>query len=228
MKRVLVWAETSMLILAIGLTGISFSEEQTKEKAPQKALSSSGHGKTTEKANTRVEKTDTEVVAKVNGADITFHELVVEMNQIAPSFIKDPTQRTPEIDKKVKETALGFLVFRELAVQEAVRRGIKATPSAVEETRKQLEQSLGSEDNYRKYLQEMGLTEASLGRLLKRDILFNQIIAKEIFQKAKANNKAAIEKRKKQWEKDLKKKAKIEILLPKVEKEMLENAHKGK
>ena len=164
--------------------------------------------------------------ASASNTDITMHELILEMNQIGPLFIKDPGQRTPEVDKKVRETAIDILVFRELAVQEAVRQGIKAKPSAVEEARKQLKQDLGSEDNYRNYLQKMALTEESLGRMLKRDILFNKITAKEIFQKAKANDKIAIEKRKKQWETGLKKKAKIAILLPDVEEKIIEDPHK--
>jgi len=206
MKKISALAVAGILILSIGLAGISFAKDQPKGKAA---------GTTADKSRKNVEKTDAEVVARVNGTDITMHELNFEMNLIGPSIIKDPKKRTPELDKKVRDTALSILVFRELAVQEAVRQGMTVQSTAVEEARKQLKQKLGSESNYNNYLQKTGLTEASLGRLLKKDILFNQITQKEIFQKVKANDAKAIEKRKTQWEKSLKKKAKIEILLPK-------------
>ena len=210
MKKI--WVGTSFLVLSLGLAGISFAKDQTTEKMSEKTLPPLEHAKTTEKSEKKVEMTDNAVVASVNGTNITMHELILEMNQIGPSFIKDPRQRTPEVDRQVKQTAIDILIFRELAVQEAVRQGIKVKPSAVEEARKQLKQNFGSEDNYKNYLQKMNLTEESLGRMLKRDILFNQITAKEIFQKAKGNDKVAIEKRKGQWERALKKKAKIVIL----------------
>jgi hypothetical protein len=228
MKRIVAWAGIGTLVAAISLTGTAFPEEQTKETAPKKAETSSSQQQKVVGPGKGDQKQGDVVIATVNGNAITMRELILEMNQIGPSLIKDPKQKSPETDKKVKETALGILVFRELAVQEAVRQGIKAHPSAVGEARILLKHNLGSEDNYKKYLQKMDLTEESLGRMLKRDILFTQITTREIFQKAKANDKAAIEKRKKQWEKSLKKKAKIEILLPPAEKEMPEEPHKGK
>ncbi len=211
MKKISALAGAGILILSIGLAGISFAKDQTTGKTVGKTPPASA----AEKSNKKVGKTGNEVVARVNGTDITMHELNFEMNLIGPSIIKDPKKRTPELDKKVRDTAMGILVFKELAVQEAVRQGMKVKPAAVEEARKQLKLKLGSENNYRDYLQKTGLTEAAMGRLLEKDILFNQITQKEIFQKVKANDGQAIEKRKVQWEKGLRKKAKIEILLPK-------------
>lgn len=240
MKKIYVWAGTGIFMLAIGLTGISCSREQGKEqikgnardkamlpelqeKAPEKELPSTGHGKAAEGP----EKTSM-VVAKVNGIAITMNELLGEMNLIAPQFIKNARERTPEIDNKVKEFAFDILIFRELAAQEATKQGIKIGPDAVAEGRNQFRTKLGSDEKYRKYLEKMGLTEESLNAKIEKNKLFEAIVAKEVFQKAKANDKAAIEKRKEQWERDLKKEAKIEILLPKVEKQIIEDAHKGK
>jgi hypothetical protein len=226
MKRI--WAGTCVLMLAFGLTGVAFPEGQTKERAPKKEASSSAQR---QKVAGSVKGSDTQkrlVVAKVNETEITMNELVSEMDMVEPQLMKGATQRTPETEKKLKETALDNLIFRELAAEEAFRQRINIKPEAIAEAKGQLKASLGSEENYRKYLEKMGYTEESLNRQIEKDKLFAVIAEKEIFQKAKANDKADIEKRKEQWEKALKKKAKIKIFLPRVEQEMLEKAHKGK
>ncbi len=224
MKRIYVLTATGMLLF--GLVAAAFPQEQTKENQTKKTPSSS-QGQKAEESGKDIEQQKKIAVARVNRTDITMNDLLIEMNIIAPRFIKDPGQRTPETDKKVKETALNILIFRELAVQEAVRRGIKIKPDVIAAEKSQIKKNLGSEDNYRKYLEKMSYTEDALSKQIEKDKLFEAIISKEVFQKVKSTDAAAIEKRKEQWEKSLKKKAKIEILLPKVEKEMLENMHKG-
>jgi hypothetical protein len=228
MKRIFLWAGACVLILTFGLRGISFSEDQTDKKAAGKTTPAAVKGETTGAPGKDSKKFDKEVIAKINGTDILMHDLIVEMKQIAPQFIKDETQKTVENVRKVKETALGILIFRELAIQEAGRQGMIIKTGAVDEARKKLKQNLGSEDNYRKYLLKLGLTEKTLSRMLKRDILFRQITEKEIFQKAKPNDANAIENRKKQWENGLENNAKIEIMLSEVEKKIKEEAQKKK
>lgn len=244
MKKISFWIETAILILAVGLTGFACSREQAKEQgkeqqrvippqspapATEKAMPSPDHGKAAEEPKkTAVKQTVRKrlVIARVNGSDITLSELIGEMNAIRPQFIKDAAQKTPENVARMKDAALGILIFRELAAQEAVRQGMKVKPEVIAESTKQLRTNLGSEDNYRKFLEKTGYTDKSLKRQIERDKLFEMIASKEIFQKAKANDQAAIEKRKNEWEKGLKKNAKIEIFLAEVDKEIREQAKK--
>src|SRR5512140_3219291 len=138
MKRILVLTGACILVFAIGFRGTAFSDEPKKDKAP---------GNTEKKIDLspqEVEKQKKMAVARVNKTDITVNELLGEMNMIAPRIIKEAGQKTPEVDKKVKETALNILIFRELAAQEALRQGIKIKPEAVAEIRNQLRKSLGS------------------------------------------------------------------------------------
>jgi hypothetical protein len=72
------------------------------------------------------------VVARVNGVGITLNDLIVRMNKIASDYIPQSHERAPEIDQKVKQEALDILLFRELAVQEAVRQGMTVPHETVE------------------------------------------------------------------------------------------------
>jgi parvulin-like peptidyl-prolyl isomerase len=171
------------VIMTLALSGLSCTRDKT-EKGGKPPVPPE-HGKVVEKYKESVEESKKVVAAKVNGTDIRMNELVALMNRIAPKYITDMQKRTPEIDEKVKKEALDILIFRELAVQEAARQGMKVRPEAVDETMKKLKTGLGSEEAYRKYLERSDVTEESLRKQIEKDTLFNMISAKEIIQKVK-------------------------------------------
>ncbi len=246
MKKIYLWAGTVILALAFSLTGISCSREQAKEKASAKAPEQAAlpapkeavpgqtmlppdHGKMPEKPETAGNiPAQNAVIARVNGTDITMNDLSSEMKMIGPQVISDAAQRTPENVRKLRKMALDILIFRELATQEAARQGLKVRKEAVDEADRQLRIKLGSDDNYRKFLQMSGYTEGAMRKRLEKDLLFEMITDQEIFKKAGSNDQAAIEKRKEAWENSLKKTAKVELLSPEVEKEYKEEARKEK
>jgi len=213
MKRRIIRWTIGIVMTAITLTGVSC----TKEKAGKKetAKTPPGHEKMVEGYKKGVEESKGVVVAKVNGAEITMRDLIERMNQIAPQYAKDPRDLTPELDQKVRKEAFDILIFRELAVQEAVRQGLKVPPGEIDEVLKNIKANAGSQDAYKGYLGRAGLNEESLRKQIGRNLLFDMVVDTEIFRKAKGegNREQAIEKRKRQWEAELKKKAKIEIIL---------------
>ena len=174
-----------MLLLTIGLTGISCSKEKTAEKTappPEDAKTIAENKRSGEEAKKIV-------VAKVNGAELTMKELIDMMNQIAPRYLKDPAKRSPEIDSKVRKEALDTLVFRELAFQEAIRQGMKVKPEDVDATIRKLKTKFDSENTYKEYLVKSGLTEASLRKQVERDQLIEMINTKEVLLKTKVDEK---------------------------------------
>ena len=166
------------------------------------------------------------VVARVNGAAITLKDLVNRMNQFASVYIPEDHQRTPEIDQAVKQEALDILIFRELAIQEAVRQGIKIPPDALDQFIGNLKKEMGSEEAYHDYLKKTDSTEESLKKEFERNQLFDMIASKEIYLQAGKDNDTSVEKRKQEWEAELKKNAKIEILLEEAEKKLREGVEK--
>jgi parvulin-like peptidyl-prolyl isomerase len=172
-------------LLSIVLAGASCS----REKAADKPAVPPGHQKMVEEYKKGIDKSKSITIAKVNGVDITMNDLINKMNQIAPKYMKDVRQRTPEIDKKVKEEALDTLVFMELAIQKAGRLGMKADPRAVDERVKNLKARLRTEEAYRTFLERTRQTEESVRKQAERDTVFEMIAGKEIFQKIRLDDK---------------------------------------
>jgi len=136
-----------------------------------------------------IEESKKVLVARINGADITMYSLVKEMNAVAPDFVPAGKPATREITAKVKKKALDNLIFKELAVQEAIRQGMTVNPGAVEAVIIKVRTQAGSEEAYKKYLDERNLNEDTLRKAIERSHLFEMITAKEIFDKIKVQNK---------------------------------------
>ena len=129
------------------------------------------------------------VAARVNSSDITMYDLVKEMNAIAPKYAAAGQPTTPEITAKVKKKALDKLIFRELAIQEARKKGMKVKPEAVEDVINKVKAQAGSEEAYKKYLEGRNLSEDALRKSVERGHLLEMITAREIFDKIKVDDK---------------------------------------
>ena len=186
--------------------------------------------------------------AKVNGEAITVFALLREMNAIAPQYMAAGAQKTPELDEKIRADALNTLIFQEMAVQEARKRGMKVSPEVIDREMENIKAKTGPGDAFQEFLARNGLTEKELRKTIEQDALFEMIAAQEIdakititdaalrerYKKEKAGLKdpahrkmtfeesrgmleqkaraEAAEKRMREWEKELKKNARIEII----------------
>lgn len=130
------------------------------------------------------------VVARVNGAEITVYFLVREMNAIAPKFVAHGQPTTPELTTKIKKEALNNLIFKELAVQKAINEGIRIKPEAVEDVISKMKAQAGSDEAYKKYLEQINVNEDDLRKIIERSRLFESITAMEIYEKIKVDDKA--------------------------------------
>ena len=136
-----------------------------------------------------VEESQRIVIARVNGAEITMYQLVKEMNAVLPRFVPQGQQVTPEITAKVKKKSLDNLIFKELAVQEAVREGFKVKPETIEDVVRKVKAQAGSDEDYKKYLAERNLDENGLRKAVEKSHLYEGITAREIFDKIKVDEK---------------------------------------
>jgi hypothetical protein len=186
--------------------------------------------------------------ALVNGEAITMFSLLREMNTIAPHYVTGGQQPSAELNVKISHDALNVLVFQELAVQEAKKRGMKAAPDIIEREIARIKANAGSETAFQKYLGDNGLSESELRQVIAHDALFEMIAAREVdaritvtqeelrerYNKEKSGLKDAAhrqmtfeeakglleqrirteagEKRMREWEKELRKNARIEIV----------------
>ncbi len=191
---------TLTILLAFALAGISCSKQKAADKevprlTPEQAKQ---HEKMLEERNKSIEASKKNTVAKVNGVAITMYDLISEMNAVAPQFIKPGQKKDEQIDAKVRKAALDRLVFRELAVQEATRQGMKVAPENVSSALKKIKESFKTEDAYRDNLKKSGITEEELKKQLERNMIVDMITEKEIFDKVKVDPKQV----KKVYEKD--------------------------
>jgi hypothetical protein len=214
------------MLMIIAITSFSCAHGNPEKK--KMTVATTDHEETNKQYLKGVEESKKHVVARVNGVEITLYRLIDRMNQIAPNLLRSH-ERTPGIDDWVKREALSILIFRELAIQEAVRLGIKAPPEQIDETLEKIKATAGSEDEFKKFLNTTGKTEESLRKDIGRNLLFDMIIEQEVVSHAKKGGRGdtSAELRRVEWEKELKKGAKIEITLDEVEKKLREEAEKN-
>ena len=127
--------------------------------------------------------------AKVNGVEITMHDLVREMNKVAPKYVKGDEKVAPATTKKIKKEALNNLIFMELAVQEAVRRGITIGTEKIDKIVELMKKQTGSKEAYQQYLDGLGITEEGLRKRIERSHLLEMVTAREIYQKITIDEK---------------------------------------
>lgn len=135
------------------------------------------------------EATQKLVAARVNGVDVSMRELIREMNLVSRVSTDLNEQTFPASTKKIRKKALDNLIFRELVLQEAARQGITAGQNEVEEVFRQLRKQLGSEEEYRRYLDLKEITEADLRKRIERGRCFELMTAREIYQKVKIDER---------------------------------------
>jgi len=127
------------------------------------------------------------VSAKVNGVPIAAGDLVDEMNAVAPEYLGQGRKRDAKIDEKIRKEALNRLIYRELAVQQAKKEGMKAPAGAVAEEMKRIKTEEKTEEAFRQRLAKSGMTEEELRRRIERNLLVEMITEKEVFGKAVVN-----------------------------------------
>lgn len=177
MKRIFIQCLIGLWIAAISIAGFSCSNDKTgKSASDQKVL---------EESRKALDKSKKIAVAKVNGEEITMAQLIGRVNLLAPNYLRGQKEVTPEMDQKIKHEALDILIFRELAIQEAIRQGMRAQPDVVDARVKELKAQAGTAEEVKKRLALGGETEDSLRKLTERNILFHMISDQEISSKVK-------------------------------------------
>lgn len=175
------------LFIAALAFGVSCKEKPAKVETPAVAPE---HSKAVEGYSKGPQPARQVAVARVNGVEITARDLVNEMNRIAPRLVKPGEQGSPAIEEKVKRKALDLLIFRELAIQEARKRGTKVPPEEVDGMLNRLKARLQSEDAFKAFLAKTGLSELELRKEMEKQVLYSMIMRQEILSKVKLDPEA--------------------------------------
>ncbi len=215
-----------VIICAVALSGMSCSRQNSPDKATNKALTQE-NAKTAESYKESMVEAKKTVIASVNGANISLLDLRKEINTIRPQYVR-PGQRTdPKADAQMKKDALDRLIYRELAVQEAGRRGMKVAPEMVEKELKKLKAGLKTEEAYRAQLSKSGLTEEELKQQIAKGLLIDMITQKEVDSKVKVTEsqmKKSYEEHKSHFKDQAGKQMTFEKARPFIEQKLKEEA----
>jgi peptidyl-prolyl cis-trans isomerase C len=120
-----------------------------------------------------------DIVAKVNGAEISEKELEIAVTRYLPrdSFHSGvSSEQVKEAEKK----ALEELINRELFYQEAIRQGITPDMDEIERRLSVLKQRYPSKEEFERSLTKYGMSVASIKERVKKDTVIEKLIEKEV------------------------------------------------
>ncbi len=109
-------------------------------------------------------------VATVNGKPIPA-EKVYSVYQMNEQMLRQRGRAlNPGDEQALRAQSMEVVIADELLYQAAVAKGITASPAAIDESLKQLKSRVGTEQAYKQFLSESGLTEAEVRREVTRNI----------------------------------------------------------
>ena len=130
-------------------------------------------------------KTPADKAAVVNGVTISKDDFDRELD----FFIKRANQRGQQVPQAqmgmMKNEVLDSLIDRELLFQESEKKGIKINSKEVSDQFQKIQQRYSSKDEFKKLLNEMGLTESDVQKQISRGMAIQQLIDKEVGDKIK-------------------------------------------
>lgn len=118
-------------------------------------------------------KTVNRIVAWVNDEIITEAEIDEAMNMLGSDI-------TPQQMDRLRQDVLNKLIEEKIILQEAKRQEIKVSPGEVEETLDEVKKQFKSIDDFKKALEEEGLTEDDLRKEYEENLIKRELIDREI------------------------------------------------
>ena len=176
-------ATTAVILAVLFLQTAFIGCKKTEQPAPRSRLVGGEHVE--QMVRKSLEEAKKSVAATVNSVPITQFAILREMSMIAPQYAGSGQEPTPEQRAKIRSDALENLIFRELGVQEAKKRGMHVKQETIDAAIKSVIAKEGSPEAYRKYLEYNGQTEAELREQIEQDALFDLIAAQEVNAKIK-------------------------------------------
>jgi parvulin-like peptidyl-prolyl isomerase len=128
---------------------------------------------------------DAVVVARVNGTPITANELEAAVDRLIP---RATYHGNVSEDKRneFREKALEDLIIQELQHQDAVERGIKPEKKQVKAELSRIRDHYKSAKEYKRALEQSGLTEDTLRDLVEKQLLVQAAIVKTVVEPAQS------------------------------------------
>ena len=144
------------------------------------------------KAIAEKKSTASEVLAKVNGVEITKtsldQELAVILPQLAQSGRPAPTAAQMQ---DLKKNVLEGLIDGEVLYQTSVKQGIAIDDAAVSKKMSDFKSQFATDEEFQKALTSLNTTEEELQARLKRNMAIQELLNKEVEDKVKVDDQKA-------------------------------------
>ncbi|MFQ5990492.1 MAG: peptidylprolyl isomerase, partial [Candidatus Methylomirabilales bacterium] len=121
------------------------------------------------------------VAAEVDGGVITYQELNDEFRSRS-RIAFESVQNDPQA-QLARKRLLQQMIAQELLFQEAERQKLTVSPEAVSARLKNIRARFPSEEAFKTALTSSGLTEAKLKKKIKRGLLVEQLVEREVLDK---------------------------------------------
>jgi peptidyl-prolyl cis-trans isomerase C len=126
------------------------------------------------------------VVARVNGTALTNRDLDTELDRLVPRTTFHGG--LPKVKRdEYRDKALQNLIDHQLQYQDAVAKGMKPDKKQIKVRMEKIRDRFGSKKEFKKALEQMGVTEDDLREMVSRDILIQAVTAKTVDEPAQAN-----------------------------------------
>src|SRR3972149_8076289 len=125
-------------------------------------------------------------VAKVNSDTLTSRDLEMELDRLIPRTTFHGGVTKVKRDE-YRDKALQNLIDHQLQYQDAVAKGMKPDKKQLKARMEKIRERFPSKKEYKKALEQLGVTEDELRSMVVRDILIQAVTAKTVDEPAKTN-----------------------------------------
>jgi peptidyl-prolyl cis-trans isomerase C len=127
------------------------------------------------------------VIARVNGTALTSRDLDTELDRLVPRSTFHGG--IPKVKRdEYRDKALQNLIDHQLQYLDAVAKGMKPDKKQIKARMEKIRDRFGSKKEFKKALEQMGVTEDDLRAMVSRDILIQAVTAKTVDEPAQVND----------------------------------------
>ena len=123
---------------------------------------------------------DTDPVAKVNGTDIPYRDLRIELTAVKNRQAAKGKELTPEQTKKLRQDILNWLIDKEVLSQECQRQKIAASSEEIQKMLDAEVSRFGSKELFEEKLKGDSLTPEDYRHRIEKGLAIKKLIEKEI------------------------------------------------
>ncbi|MGA2856503.1 MAG: peptidyl-prolyl cis-trans isomerase [Candidatus Sulfotelmatobacter sp.] len=131
-------------------------------------------------------------VARVNGAVLTDHDLMREMQAIFP-YAKVHNGSIPKsMEPEMRKGAMEMIIFEELVYQEALRRKMTVTPERMKNAEAEFRKQFSSDEEFNQVVQaELHGSRTLLREKIRRSLLIEDLLKSDVRDKARVTETEA-------------------------------------